>query len=249
MPIERCFILGVPVDNVNMADALRYAKDVIQSNSRSAIIAVNPEKVMAAVKDPMLGACLHEAGLVLPDGVGVVLAARMRGSSMKGRVPGSELMPLLCEMAASSGYGVYLYGAAEEVNALAAAALKKKYPALQIVGRQHGFLSSDVRNTLVESINSSGAKILFVALGSPRQELWIRAHLGMLNVNVVQGVGGTFDVIAGRVKRAPRAFIKLNLEWLYRLLADPRRVARQKVLPIFTVKVILEAFSMARVKK
>jgi len=235
----RIEILDVPVDAVDMTGALDFLCDHIATGTGCAtVFAVNPEKVMRARKDPGLRRLLASATLLIPDGIGVVLAARWLGLGRFARVPGSELMPNLCERAAARGYGVFLFGARPEVNEAAAAALVERYPGLVVAGRQDGYVEDAAMPALVERINASGAAILFVALGSPRQEAWMHAHAPALKVKVAQGVGGTFDVIAGRVNRAPPLFLSLNLEWLYRLLREPRRIWRQRVLLIFAACVL-----------
>jgi N-acetylglucosaminyldiphosphoundecaprenol N-acetyl-beta-D-mannosaminyltransferase len=169
----------------------------------------------------------------------VVLAARVFGLGKLARVPGAELMPRLCELAAVRGYKVFLFGASPEVNERAARRLRDTYPGLEIAGRQHGFVLEHEVPELLDRINTSGAQIVFVALGSPRQELWIEKYSRQLKANVFQGVGGTFDVIAGSVKRAPWIFRKANLEWFYRLVSQPQRLLRQTALPKFAFQVLM----------
>jgi N-acetylglucosaminyldiphosphoundecaprenol N-acetyl-beta-D-mannosaminyltransferase len=230
----RIEILDVPVDAVDMTGALDFLCDHIATGTGCAtVFAVNPEKVMRARQDSALRDLLASATLLIPDGIGVVLAARWLGLGRFGRVPGSELMPNLCARAAARGYGVFLFGARPEVNEAAADTLVSRYPGLTIAGRQDGYVKEEAMAALVDRINASGAAILFVALGSPRQEAWMHDHAPALKVKVAQGVGGTFDVIAGRVNRAPPLFLALNLEWLYRLLREPRRLWRQRVLLVF----------------
>jgi N-acetylglucosaminyldiphosphoundecaprenol N-acetyl-beta-D-mannosaminyltransferase len=133
---------------------------------------------------------------------------------------------------------VYLFGAQESVNEIAAKELVRRFPGLTIAGRHHGYVDEQDMPDLIEAINRSGAAILFVALGSPRQELWMAQYRQQLHVGVCQGVGGTLDVLAGHVRRAPGLFIRLNLEWLYRLASNPRRLLRQTALPRFAGQVV-----------
>jgi len=223
-----------------MAEALDFADQWISSGAGgcATVFAVNPEKVMRARGNDALRECLASATLLIPDGIGVVWAVRALGLGRMARVPGSEFMPNLCARAAEKGYGVFLYGARPEVNEAAAAALAGRYPDLRIVGRQHGYMPEAETPALIRRINESGADILFVALGSPRQEDWMRQHRDSLGVKLCQGVGGTFDVLAGRVDRAPPLFLKLNLEWLYRLMREPRRLFRQTALVAFAARVL-----------
>ncbi len=217
MQPKRIEILGVPVDCVNMKQAVEAVDAFIQTGRRASIIAINPEKIIAAHKSPVLMEAIQNAGLLIPDGVGVVLAARVLGLARLERVPGAELMPAICAAAARKHYRIFMFGASREVNLKASEVLRERYPGIQIVGNHHGYVSETDSEHLIDDINEANADLLFVALGSPRQERWINACLPKLNVKVCQGVGGTFDVIAGNVNRAPSAFRKANLEWFYRL--------------------------------
>jgi N-acetylglucosaminyldiphosphoundecaprenol N-acetyl-beta-D-mannosaminyltransferase len=246
MSRKRIEILGVPVDCLDWRSTLAIVEEELQTPGPArAVVAVNPEKVIRAKQDPQLLSCLRSAAVLIPDGIGVVVAARLLRLGRMERVPGSELMPRICALAARRGDGVYLFGAAAAVNEQAAAALVHTYPALRIVGRHDGYVDERDMDRVVESINASGATILFLALGSPRQEIWIARHLPRTSVRLCQGVGGTFDVLAGAVKRAPPGFIKLNLEWLYRLMSQPGRVLRQTALPKFALQVVSAFFSNA----
>jgi N-acetylglucosaminyldiphosphoundecaprenol N-acetyl-beta-D-mannosaminyltransferase len=238
MKPERIRILGVPVDCLTMDQTVEHAESVIRSGTSQSVVAVNPEKVMRARVDARLMERLGRADVLIPDGIGVVFAARILGLGRFQRVPGSELMPRLCELAARKGYRVFLFGAAEEVNERAVQVLGERYPGLVIAGSQHGFVSDGDMPALVERINSLKIDILFVALGSPKQEDWIDRYLPQLNVKLCQGVGGTFDVIAGTVKRAPAAFRAVHLEWFYRLATNPQRLRRQSALPLFAYQVL-----------
>jgi N-acetylglucosaminyldiphosphoundecaprenol N-acetyl-beta-D-mannosaminyltransferase len=240
MKPKRVDILGVPVDCVGMHEALEYAESVIRGEGHVSVVAVNPEKIIRAQKDPLLKNQLVSAGLLIPDGIGVVLAARLLGFCRMERVPGSEFMPALCERAAQRGYSIYLFGASQEVNDRAAEVLRKRFPGIHIVGNHHGYVGPDEMRNVIDSINGSGAQILFLALGSPSQELWMSDYLGQTRVKLCQGVGGTFDVIAGRVRRAPLIFRKIQLEWFYRLMTQPQRLFRQTALPLFAYKIFVE---------
>jgi N-acetylglucosaminyldiphosphoundecaprenol N-acetyl-beta-D-mannosaminyltransferase len=223
-----------------MKSALEYIDERIK-NGRcgSYIMAVNPEKIMAAGKAPFLKTMFEHAGLLIPDGIGVVLGVRKVYGLRSQRVAGADLMQQICRVSAEKGYKIYVYGARERVNKNAVEILKSRFAGIQIVGRSHGYLGEDEMEDLVRAINDSGADILFVALGSPRQEQWIDTHLEKLNVKICQGIGGTLDTITGEMKRAPALFQKLGLEWFYRLVVDPKRIRRQAVLPVFMLKVLL----------
>lgn len=238
MKVTRIEILGVPVDCVTMDQALDWADSRIKGHHPCTILAVNPEKVMRAQQDSGLLGQLRSADLLIPDGIGIVFAARLLGLGHAEQVPGSELMPKLCERAASKGYTVFLFGASAEVNQQAVAVLRERYPGIRIVGSQHGYVKDEDMPGVITCINECKPDLLFVALGSPHQELWMARYLPQLTVKVCQGVGGTFDVIAGRVRRAPKFFRSLHLEWFYRLASDPRRIRRQTALPLFAFHVL-----------
>jgi N-acetylglucosaminyldiphosphoundecaprenol N-acetyl-beta-D-mannosaminyltransferase len=233
MDVQRVDVCGAPVDCVDPARAVARAGVLMSSGRPSAILAVNPEKVVQCGKNRRLAAVLQSAGLLLPDGIGVVLAARLLHGQRIARVPGCELMPALCAHAAANGHSVFLFGGAPGVAEAAAAALARAHPSLRVAGWEQGYLDADANERLIERINASKPDILFVALGSPRQELWIGENLGRLDVKLCQAVGGTFDILAGNVKRAPSLFRAIQLEWLYRLLSQPKRALRQSALPIF----------------
>jgi N-acetylglucosaminyldiphosphoundecaprenol N-acetyl-beta-D-mannosaminyltransferase len=243
-PDGRLDILDVWVDPVNMQQALARVEEFVEDGERPhAIFAVNPEKNFSVPKNPTLYETFRNADLLIPDGIGVVLAARILYGAKLGRVPGVELMAAICALAARKKYKVFIYGAREEVNSGAATELVKRYPGLKIVGRANGYVKEEDMPALVERINASAAEILFVALGSPRQEAWYARHKDSLGtIRVCQGIGGTLDTIVGTVRRAPAFWCRWIAEWLYRLLSEPQRITRQKVLPLFAVKVFSEKF-------
>jgi N-acetylglucosaminyldiphosphoundecaprenol N-acetyl-beta-D-mannosaminyltransferase len=238
-PPRRVDVLGVPVDCVDMPHSLALVRERVAGDRVCCILAVNPEKVIAAQSEAVLRRALEGAGLLIPDGIGVVWAVRLLWKERLARVPGAELMPAICADGAARGYRLFLFGAGAEVNAEAVAALRRRYPGIDIVGHHHGYVDDAGMGAVIEAINRAGANVLFVALGSPKQELWMEKHLPQLPaVRICQGVGGTFDVIAGRVRRAPAFWRRTHLEWLYRLLAEPRRLLRQTALPRFAWRVL-----------
>lgn len=239
---DRLKILNIWVDPVSRAMALDRAADyLLQGHRPHTIFASNPEKNFSVPADPDLYRVFSEADLLLPDGIGIVWAARVLYGRQLERVPGSEFIFDLCRLAVREGCGVFLYGSDEEVNRRSAEILAERYSGLNVAGRANGYVKDSEMPALIRKINDSGAKILFVALGSPRQEKWYTRHKDALqHVRIVQGVGGTLDTIAGKVKRAPALWCRYHLEWLYRLLDDPRRIRRQKVLPVFVLLVLTE---------
>ena len=239
--INRLKILSVWVDMVDMQQALARVSDFVEKVVRPhSIFAVNPEKNFSVPKDTVLYDTFKTADLLLPDGIGMVWAAKVLYGVKLSRVPGVELMDNICRLSERKGYRIFIYGAREDVNKMAVDVLRKRYPELEIAGRSNGYVKEDEMGDLVKRINASGAEILFLATGSPKQEIWFARHKDFLkNVRVCQGIGGTLDTIAGNVKRAPEIWQKYYAEWLYRLLAEPKRIKRQKVLPIFATAIIM----------
>ncbi|MGG3739378.1 WecB/TagA/CpsF family glycosyltransferase [Aeribacillus pallidus] len=234
--MEKESYFGVNVSPYTYDEIISDLKQRMEKGEKSTIIAVNPEKVIAAEKNESLRTLINSATYQIPDGIGIILASRLKGGKIRSRVTGVDMMDRLLQFAAEEGFGVFLYGAKEEVVHQAAANIQKKYPKLRIAGVQHGY-EKDVEKVITK-INESKAQILFVAMGSPKQELWIKEHMDRLCPLVYQGVGGSFDVYAGRVKRAPLVFRKLGLEWFYRLMKEPKRLKRQLALPKFLWKVL-----------
>ena len=243
---SRLKILNVWVDQVDRKEAINRVKKFLETGTRPhAIIASNPEKNFSVPKDAVLYDTFKNADLLLPDGIGVVLAARILYGADLERIPGSEFIFDICKIAADGSYRIFIYGATEDVNKKAGEELINRYPDLKIVGRANGYVKKSEMLELINRINASKAEILFLALGSPKQEKWYAANKSRLNhVRVVQGVGGTLDTIAGTVKRAPEVWCKFQLEWLYRLIMEPKRIKRQKVLPIFAAIVLITKFKL-----
>ncbi|WP_298824584.1 WecB/TagA/CpsF family glycosyltransferase [uncultured Planococcus sp.] len=229
--------LGVNVSPLSYEGIIEDLRKRISNGDQSTIIAVNPEKVIAAERDPKVKELINSSTYQIADGIGILLAAKIKGGQITSRVTGVDMMAKLLEFATEEGHPVYFYGAKEEVVTKAISSIQQTHPKIIIAGYTNGYEKDE--DALVERINDSGAKVIFVALGSPKQELWIQRNMGRLkNVQVFQGVGGSFDVFSGTVKRAPALFRKLGIEWLYRLISSPSRIKRQMNLPIFLMKVL-----------
>lgn len=228
--------LGVNVSSLTYDEIIDELKIRIKEGKQSTLIAVNPEKVITANSNPLVKELINESTFQIPDGVGIIIASKLKGGSLRERVTGIDMMERLLRFAADEGHGVFFYGAKEEVVSEAKRKLEERYPSLNIAGYENGYVKD--QEALIQKINNSGASLLFIALGSPKQELWIRENMGRLNVKVFQGVGGSFDVFSGKVNRAPAFYRKFGLEWLYRLLKEPKRIKRQMALPRFLLKVL-----------
>ncbi|SEH44391.1 N-acetylglucosaminyldiphosphoundecaprenol N-acetyl-beta-D-mannosaminyltransferase [Halobacillus karajensis] len=227
--------LGVDVSNYTYAQLKENIMSDINERRKSFIVAINPEKILHAQKDADLLHLLNRATYQIPDGVGILVASKMTGGSIRERVTGIDMLLALCEQASLHAKSIFLYGAKPGVAEQAKDRLKSMYPDLQIAGVLDGYEKDQEK--VKETINHAQPDILFVALGSPRQEYWIVDHMHELDVQVFQGVGGSFDVLSGKVKRAPDSFQKVGLEWLYRLIKEPWRIKRQIKLPTFLLKV------------
>ena len=244
--IIRRDVLGSQVDVLDMDKALEFVDSCVRNDNGTShyIVAVNPEKVFAIKSNDFLNDFLANASLVVPDGIGVVAAIKLLYGDTIGRVPGADLMQEICARAPHKGYRIFIYGGKEEVNREAVEVLQEKHPGLQVVGRANGYVSEDEMPSLIRQINESCADILFVALGSPKQEQWLYEHLAEVNVRVCQGIGGTLDTIVGNVPRAPKFFQRCHLEWFYRLLKQPSRIKRQAILPLFAAQIIAAKIKM-----
>ena len=223
MKKEKIYGIEVSITDYNLLrESVIYD---IKKNKKSTVIAINPEKIMKSRDDYELKKILNEATYKIPDGVCVVLASKIKKGKINNRITGVDSMEMLCELSDEKGYKIFMYGAKKEVLVQAKINLKKKYKNINIVGAIDGYQQDSL--LVVKKINEKKPNILFVALGSPKQEFWISEHLSKLNVNIIQGVGGSFDVISGNVKRAPKFMQKAGLEWLYRLFKEPKRIFRQ----------------------
>jgi exopolysaccharide biosynthesis WecB/TagA/CpsF family protein len=243
-------VLGFPLDVVTLEQAARWAigaaAGVAAPAGRTAFaVSFNPELVMKAQRDPYAAEILWEADLSYPDGVGAAWAAGRQGARSVGaepggpeRVAGIDLAERVLELAAEQGLAVYFLGAGEGVAERAARRQMERLPGLRIAGTHHGYFTPDQESEVVEAVRTSGAHILLVAMGAPRQESFLYRHRDHLNVPVGLGVGGSLDVWAGTVKRAPAWAQRGKVEWLYRLAADPRRWRRQSVLPRYAIQVV-----------
>jgi len=225
-------ILGIQVSDFRSPDeAVRTIEQRIDSGERTFCVAINPEKVYRAAHDVRLKRAVNSAHVRICDGIGVSLASWLLYGRRLARCTGIDLFLKLVDLSARRGWKVFLLGASPEVNEAACRELVKAFPALTIAGRRNGYFETSL--DVIENINNSGADLLFVAMGSPRQEFWISEHMLRLKATFCMGVGGSLDVVSGLVKRAPASFRNTGTEWLYRLLTDPQRLRRQLALPCF----------------
>lgn len=235
-------ILEIPVDQVTMEEAIKKIEYFTTKDKCHMVFTPNPEIIMLAKTNKDMEQSLLEADLVVPDGIGVVIASKiLKGEVLPERVAGFDLVQNTMKQATDKGYKYYFFGSKPEVAELAAVEMRKKYPGIQIVGCRDGYFKETDIPKIIEEINASEANILLVALGAPKQEVWINTYKDQLtHVKVAIGVGGSLDGMAGIVKRAPEIYQKLGLEWFYRLIKQPTRAKRMLVLPQFLLKVLKE---------
>ncbi len=224
-------VLGVRYDNVTMEEALERAGQILLSEGASYCVTPNAEIAYEALRDEKLCDVLNEAALVLPDGAGVVLGAKILKTPLKQKVAGIEFAQNLLGILEETGKTLYLFGGKPGIAELAAEKILEKHPKLCICGMADGYFKDE--GEAVRRINEARPDVLFVCLGAPKQEFFMHEHCEELQVRLMIGLGGTLDGIAGTVKRAPRWMIKLQLEWLYRLIKEPRRIGRMMRLPKF----------------
>lgn len=231
-------MLGVPVTPFKTYDqVLGYIEEAVESNRKSFCVAINPIKVYRAWHEPDLMELLRQADLNICDGVGVSIASRIMYGRPMPRITGCDLFFRLLPLASRKQWGVYLLGASPQSNAAAREGLRRMHPDLRIVGWQDGYFEDSAR--VVERINASGADLLFVAMGSPKQEYWIWRHRQAIAARFCMGVGGSFDVAAGTVKRAPKVFRVTGTEFLFRFVMEPRkRLSQQAILLRFLLRVL-----------
>lgn len=235
----RIDVCGVGIDNVTMDEAVARAMELLRGSETAYAVTPNAEIVWEAMHDPALRDLINEAALVLPDGAGVVLGARILGTPLKEKVAGIDFAGRLMAAMAQSRHKLYLLGSKPGVAEEAARRCVEKFPGLQICGTADGYFQDE--RPVVEAINASGADAVFVCLGAPKQERFMKAHQQELHARFLIGLGGSLDGFAGNVKRAPKWMIRCNLEWLYRLVKEPRRLGRMMRLPKFILAVRKEA--------
>jgi len=231
-------ILDVTFHNLLLSEACKTALSFLDSDTPSTIYTPNPEMVMLARQDPQFREVLNSGNLVVPDGIGVVYASRLTKNKIRQRVPGIDLMNAMFEQIKDTEHSVYFLGAAHGVAQAAAEAVQARYPNLKVAGTFHGYFKDADDEEIIGNINAARPSILLVGLGFPRQEKWIDRYKSRLNCKILMGVGGSFDVLSGKVPRAPKFFQKIGMEWLFRLLRQPKRIWRQRVLLKFALLVL-----------
>ena len=234
-PLPSLSLLDAPIHNVDMETALQILDGFIQVGGPHHVVTADSSMLVMAQEDAALRAIIGLAELVTPDSTGILWAARRHGTPLKERVSGVEIVERLCERSAARGYRLFFLGAGPGVAEMAADRMRARYSGAQIVGVRHGYFSEAETPALLEEIRRCQPDVLCVAMGIPKQEKWIAAYREALGVPVMIGVGGTFDVLSGRTRRAPHWMQRLSLEWLWRVLSNPRKIGKVMLLPRFVV--------------
>jgi N-acetylglucosaminyldiphosphoundecaprenol N-acetyl-beta-D-mannosaminyltransferase len=238
VPHDTVSILGIPVDRVTMDQAMDRIEGFIASGKPHFVVTADSSGLYGQIKDESFRAALERADLITPDSFGVVWAAKRLGKPVAGRVSGVELVDRLCARSAEKGYRIFILGAAPGVAEMAAERLRLRYPGCNIVGTRHGFFPAEDDRIVAEEVAMAKPDVLFVAMGIPRQEIFIVSTMDIIRAKVAIGVGGSFDVFSGKTKRAPVIVQRMNLEWLWRLVMNPRKFSKAATLPRFAWRVI-----------
>lgn len=228
-------VRGVNFDNLTLDETVELILSRLKNGQQTAVYTPNSEIVQACIEDNALYDIINSAEVICPDGIGVVKAAKILKTPLKGKVAGIEVGEKLIASLTDGSKSIFLMGGKPGIAEKAAEELAKKYPGIKIAGTNDGYFKKEgeENNAVIAKINNSRADVLFVCLGAPAQEKWIYSNRDKLNVTVMLGLGGSLDSYAGVVKRAPKVFINLGLEWFYRLLCEPWRLKRMMKLPKF----------------
>lgn len=245
---KRTRILNVPVDMVDEQEAMRIFRELMKTEDCSLIVTPNSEIIVNAAEDPELKNIIEHADLVIPDGIGLVYASRIMGVPLKERVTGIDFLDAILGYLEETGQSIFFLGSkpgdgeTPGIADLAVEKMKEKYKDLKVAGTHHGYFKGPDEAGIVNEINASGADFLCAALGSPKQEKFVFQHRDELKIKGAIGVGGSLDVWAGTLKRAPEFYRNNGLEWLYRLIQQPSRYKRMAALPLFMIKVVVSRF-------
>ncbi|MBN1008736.1 WecB/TagA/CpsF family glycosyltransferase [Amphritea pacifica] len=237
----KVLLFDLSIFNTTLKESSSDLIEAARCGFKQKVFFVNAHCINVAVKDASYKAALQDASILYADGSGMRLAAKIYGESLRDNVNGTDLFPMLCRDAAAAGVSIALLGAKPGIAERCAQRMQEQFPGLQIVWTHHGYLRSEHTQSVIESLNNSGASMLFVAMGVPAQELWIMRHADELKASVILGVGALFDFYSGEVSRAPLFLRKRGLEWLYRFLLEPKRMFSRYIIgnPRFILRTLL----------
>jgi N-acetylglucosaminyldiphosphoundecaprenol N-acetyl-beta-D-mannosaminyltransferase len=227
---DRIGLLGITLDNLTMTEATASIMAMIREQNRRQVCFVNADCVNIAFRDSEYGAVLRRASLVLGDGIGIRIAGALLNKHIRQNVNGTDLLPFLCSSLEQEGHSIYLLGGRPGVAERAADALQQRFPRLQIAGCRHGYFTADREEEVIRAVRESGARVLLVALGAPKQDVWIARHSEELGTCIALGVGGLLDFYSGRIPRAPLWMRELSLEWLFRFAQEPKRLWKRYLI-------------------
>lgn len=237
---KRVKFLNTYVDALTMEETLEKIKDYIDNKACVQHVVINAGKVNLMQENEELTKIINECPLINADGQSIVWGSKILGNSLPERVAGIDIFTELVKISAEKGYRPYFFGAKEEVVTEVVRKFKEKYPNLDVAGYRNGYFSQEESKSIAEDINKSGADILFVAFSSPMKEFWIREHMEIMQVPFAMGVGGSFDVVAGKTTRAPKWMQKCGLEWFHRFIQEPKRMFNRYIVGnIKFVKLVL----------
>lgn len=231
-------IRGLEIDNITMEDAIEASAKVLSVGGKMTVFTPNAEIAQACAESKETMRIVSSADMLLPDGAGVLKAAKILGTPLKEKVAGVEYGENLARLCAEKGYSLYILGGKPDVAEKAAKNLQSRYPALKIAGCRDGYFDKSHVGSedTVNAVNASGADVLFVCFGFPAQEKWVYENSSRLSAKIIACLGGSVDIYAGTAKRAPKLFISLRLEWLWRLIKQPSRIKRMTVLPKYIIE-------------
>lgn len=250
--MEKVRIFGVEIQNTRLEDVVLKLEEYLKGESLRTIYTPNTEIVMAAKEDHELRDLINKGDIIIPDGIGLIYGSRIKKKPLKERVTGFDTSMKLLDIANKNSYSIYLLGGKDGIAKGAAERINRDYPNIKVSGFHHGFFKGShlglqdqpEEERIIEEINNTNPDIIFVGFGFPKQELWIDSNKDRIRGRVIIGNGGVMDILAGNAKRAPEIFIKLGLEWFYRLMQNPSRIKRQMALPMFLINVILDKESV-----
>ena len=236
----RVLILGMPVDVLTMDGCMARIAQFVESGKPHLVVTADASGIVQAQTDLALAELYETADLVTPDSAGVVWAMRRAGRPVPARVSGVDIVDHVCGVSSEKGWRVYFLGAGAGVAELAAERMRLRHPGCNIVGARHGFFPPESDAVVAAEIAEAKPDILFVAMGIPRQEKFIRATEAVIGAKVAMGVGGTFDVFSGKVRRAPVFLQRMRMEWLWRLAQNPKKIGKVMLLPRFVAMILRE---------
>ena len=237
---DQITILGVPIDNITLEESGEITKKLILESNKTCkmIFAPNVEFVMKANKDKEFFDILQLSSLSTPDSIGIMMGGKFQKKKFKQRIQGQAYFREVIRVAERDGFTIYLLGGEPGIPEKARDNVLKDFPNVQIVGVHDGYIDGEKEQEVIDEINRLQPNVLFVGTGAPRQEKWIYKHRNELEVDVATGQGGTFDYEAGKIKRAPKVIQKMGIEWFWRLIRQPSRIARMSVLPVYFFKIL-----------